>query len=1034
MTSIPSKLNRKDHWATVNRASQNHKPLGLRANPMRLQSFAWLALVSLTLVGCQSSAETDPIEQANSEAEVTEETNRSDSTSIDHLAVAREKLSRRLWDAAAKAASQALLQDPNNHEATLIAAKAEFGRGDNELAIQYASGIPNDSRLIREAIDVQVESMYRLRKFAEAAELLEDAIDANPTNWLWRHRAWQLLNRIGKREQASLQAEMLCRAGEATESELNSLMRRTDAFPTVLPTGEQIETQFAKGLGVARWQFTQGEYRTALNTLQSWQKSNDLSPAGQALVGRLLGETQSIDEFPAWHSKIDPEALDRFGDYWAALGIYFFDRRNYETTARCLLEAIRRNPTDRRTMQRLAKVFDALGQAEQAEQYRRRGVAMAQTEATSDNLQALSRSANRDRLEIRKELMRQTLELERPFESLGWAGLIFPSSAFQQLQNISQQRNALLASADARSMSRQAAMIGADLQSFSLGIPYDQLTANQSTSQATPDRLEVKPIATPALINVASNVGLDFQWYTDEGVDIESIPIHESIGGGIAVIDYDQDGWPDLYFAQGSGEPPTNQCTRTNLLSRNQQGFFNDVTLYADTENRHYGSGISAGDINQDGWMDLYVGSLGTNRILINNGDGTFRDATLDLGENTDQFTTSLGIADLDGDALPDLFESIYIEMEGAFALPEIGEDGKEVQPSPLEFYAESDRWFKNLGDGTFEMQSIPREDARPGTSLGLIITNFDNQPGNEIFVGNDVRPNHFLRHRNYTNPPQNVQAGENRLLNSADALGLANGFSGAANGCMGIAAGDYNRDGKIDLHITNFNAESANLYLQNQAGGFTDFATRYQLDTTSTPYVGFGTKAVDFDCDGWLDLAVTNGHIFDMSQYGEGFQMPPQLLMNFGSRFELTEVQDESGYWSGEYLGRSMVSLDFNRDHLTDLIINHLDQPAALLENQTDTPGKSLELELIGTSSERDAIGTRVTLSVSDNQATTAWVTAGDGYLCSDEPTLKFGLGMNQDVDSLVINWPSGKNQTFRNVASGRYLAIEGQEQLFTR
>ena len=222
----------------------------------------------------------------------------------------------------------------------------------------------------------------------------------------------------------------------------------------------------------------------------------------------------------------------------------------------------------------------------------------------------------------------------------------------------------------------------------------------------------------------------------------------------------------------------------------------------------------------------------------------------------------------------------------------------------------------------------------------------------------------------------------------------------------MGIAAGDYNRDGKIDLHITNFNAESANLYLQNQAGGFTDFATRYQLDTTSTPYVGFGTKAVDFDCDGWLDLAVTNGHIFDMSQYGEGFQMPPQLLMNFGSRFELTEVQDESGYWSGEYLGRSMVSLDFNRDHLTDLIINHLDQPAALLENQTDT-GEEPRIELIGTSSEEMRSGLALPLDSDING--NGQVTAGMATYAVMNPPSNLAW-MNQDADSLVINCRPGR------------------------
>ena len=988
-----------------------------------------LLLAVLTTVGCGSSNESsepslNSAGDVASDKQLNEENNGKEAPQ-NHLAKARQKLSMRLWDDAAEAAALELVKSPNNEEALLVAAKAEVGRGKDEVAIQYASNIEDTSRLIVEATNLRVESLYRLKRFSEAADLLEASIQREPTRWLWRHRAWQLLNRLGKREQASMQAEMLCRAGQATEAELNSLLRRTEAFPTMLGTGETAEKWFEPGLGIARWKFTEGKYREALAALDEAKEKQPLSPAGQALYGRLLSETQALDAFPRWHAQVDREKVSKLGDYWAAMGTYFFDLQAYETSARCLLESIVRNPTDRRTMQRLAKVFDALGEPEQGEQYRRRGVAMAQTEAASDSLQSIAISDNRARLELRKQLMKQTVGLERPFESLAWASLVFPSSAIQQLQSIAEQRNTLLQSADARSMSRQAALVGTEIRDYPLGEPFDQLTKIESNDSGNTKDREIKPLAAPSLTNVAASVGLDFQWYQDTEMNLASIPIHESIGGGIAILDYDLDGWPDLYLSQGSGEPPTDQCTRSNALTRNQTGKFKEVTEETNTEDYHYGSGVTAGDVNQDGWIDLFVGSLGQNRLLINNGDGTFRDGTPHLGTNIDdQFTTSLGIADIDGDSLPDLFESVYIEMEGAFALPEIGKDGKEVQPSPLEFYAESDRWYKNQGDGRFEVLPISRENARPGTSLGLIITNFDQQPGNEIFVGNDVRPNHFLRH--------DGRAGD-ALLNSADALGLANGFSGAANGCMGIAAGDFNRDNHLDLHITNFNGESANLYLQNNANGFTDFAIRYQLDTTSMPFVGFGTKAVDIDCDGWLDLAVTNGHIFDMSQYGEGFKMPPQLLMNLGTRFELTNVLDDSDYWTGKYLGRSMASVDYNRDGKIDLLINHLDQPLALMENRTQTSGTCVEVELVGTASERDAIGTVVTVESNDD-ALTSWVTAGDGYLSSDEPYLRFGLGNQSKASTISIRWPSGVQQSFDAPEPGRYLIVEGQDTLHSR
>ncbi len=237
-------------------------------------------------------------------------------------------------------------------------------------------------------------------------------------------------------------------------------------------------------------------------------------------------------------------------------------------------------------------------------------------------------------------------------------------------------------------------MIGVDPDDYSMAPAYEALLSGGEPTRSAAELMEVTPLGKPRLVNVARSAGLDFQWYQDLQINLASIPIHESIGGGIAVIDYDLDGWPDVYLAQGSGEPPTDACTRSNLLMRNRGSKFVDVTMQAHVQDLNFGSGLAAGDVNQDGFADLLIGNLGRNRLLINNGDGRFRDATEQLGVMEDRFTTSLAIADINGDALPDLFEAIYIEMEGAFALPKVGHDGRQIQPSPLEHYAQSDRWF----------------------------------------------------------------------------------------------------------------------------------------------------------------------------------------------------------------------------------------------------------------------------------------------------------------------------------------------------
>ena len=419
------------------------------------------------------------------------------------------------------------------------------------------------------------------------------------------------------------------------------------------------------------------------------------------------------------------------------------------------------------------------------------------------------------------------------------------------------------------------------------------------------------------------------------------------------------------------------------------------------------------------------MGSLGHNRLLINNGDGTFREQTSRLGAFADRFTASVAIADINNDRLPDLFESNYIEMEGGFALPKVGPDGKLISPTPLSHYPESDRWFENLGNGEFQLHEITRSIANPGTSLGLVITDFQSDGKNEVFVGIDVRPNHLL-----------VQNGDNSFVNVADTNGLANGFSGAANGCMGIATGDFNRDGRFDLQIANYALEPANLYLQNDSGDFIDYSIRYGLAAATHPYVGFGTKAVDFDRNGFLDFIVTNGHIFDVRDKGEPYQMAPQVLMSDGRSLSLTEVEDDSGYWDKTYLGRTIAMLDYDRDGATDFLIGHLDQPLALLHDETHAEGDWIQVELIGTTSERDAIGAKLSLTVDDTPYV-EWVTAGDGYFCSDEPVSRFAFPKTQPDASvrLQVHWPSGLVQDVGAIkANHRYLVIEGQPEVDRR
>jgi hypothetical protein len=247
----------------------------------------------------------------------------------------------------------------------------------------------------------------------------------------------------------------------------------------------------------------------------------------------------------------------------------------------------------------------------------------------------------------------------------------------------------------------------------------------------------------------------------------------------------------------------------------------------------------------------------------------------------------------------------------------------------------------------------------------------------------------------------------------------------------MGVAAGDLNGNGSLDLHVTNFQNESVSLYV-NEQGFFQDRNVQFDLARPSASVLGFGTQALDYDNDGTLDLVVANGHIEKAVDLNAPFFQPAQLFRNVGGRFELMEVADDSGYWQRDHVGRALAKLDFDRDGRQDFVVTHVGETSALLLNRTESTNHWFQLEIVGAVSERDAIGSRVVVRNGDVELT-EWLNAGDGFLCRNEPLLSFGVGNALSLDEVVIHWPSGKRQIFRDVkADQRYLLVEGQAELF--
>ncbi|MCO8125020.1 FG-GAP-like repeat-containing protein [Stieleria sp. TO1_6] len=905
----------------------------------------------------------------------------------------------------------------------LQAADSELARGEPRLAIELLQQIdlttsPQAAAAARRMVDHAAAAGR-----PELIEpILQTMIHRAPTTASWRHSYWKWLDQQGRRQEASRQVDRLNRMGKSTTNELLSIVRRNESYPfphsDVLPPGFDGFPPQAK----ARWYLARQHYDQAQQQLGN---AAEIASAGgwsldgsaAALLLRILSEQQS-DSFVEIELRYRPH-MTPFADYWAALGKHWIDQSQYKSAAGALLKAVEIDPTMRLAFQRLSRCFRALDRGDDADQFRYRGLQIAETETIARRIQ------ENGRLDAAQtDLAKSLLELGRPLEMLQWTRSLIPRSATPQLAMLDQQRRQIIAMPESDSIPSTTALLGLSPDDFLLENALAELAEKSAvTGQSEPQSEPLSPTTSPKLVNVAHQYGADFQWYHDRQIQLDTIPLYESVGGGIAVLDYDLDGWPDLYFAQGGGQPLQTPTTRSSELRRNQQAFFTDVSRPAGAEDYQYSSGIAAGDVNQDGFPDLYLGAIGMNRLLINNGDGSFRDATQTLADRDPRFTSSVAIADIDGDAVPDLFDVNYIELEGAFEQPQQRADGRYELPSPLLFYAQSDRFHRAAGDGSFSSTDIDSDVIQPASGLGIIVSEIDGQRGNEILVGNDLRENHYLRFQN------------GHFTDAAHISGVASGSHGLANGCMGIATGDFDNNGTMDLHIGNYRGESDNLFLQNPSGTFVDQAVGRGLADLSIPLVTFGSKALDFDRNGWLDIAVTNGHIFDMRFMNQGYKMSPGLMLLDGSGFRRSDVSDSSGYWDGEYLGRAMAMTDWNRDGQTDLVIGHLDAPTALLQNQTETPGRHhLMLELIGTDSERDAIGAKISLTAGDLKIT-QWITAGDGYFCSDESYVDIAVVGHRRVDRLEINWPSGNTSVFHDVtADARYLVLENDLELFAR
>jgi enediyne biosynthesis protein E4 len=527
------------------------------------------------------------------------------------------------------------------------------------------------------------------------------------------------------------------------------------------------------------------------------------------------------------------------------------------------------------------------------------------------------------------------------------------------------------------------------------------------------------PPAEVHFTDVTEKAGINFRHVASP----EKKYIVESMSGGVALFDYDNDGLPDIYFVNSLTVDMVKSGgkTRSALYHNNGDGTFADVTDRAGVGDIGWGMGAAVGDYNNDGFDDLYVTCLGQNHLFKNNGNGTFTDVTTKAGVGDPRWSTGAAFVDYDNDGKLDLFVANYVDFD-INHLPEFGKGrtcqykGVPVQCGPRGLPGAGDTLYRNNGDGTFTDVSKKAgvSDPEGFYGLGVICSDFDDDGLVDIYVANDSTPN-FLYHNN----------GDGTFKEIGFTSGTAVNDNGSEQGSMGVTLGDYDHDGRLDLFVTNFADEYNTLYHADAKDSFTDVSYKAKVAEVSLALVGWGTKFFDYDNDGWVDLFVANGHVYpQLENYRQ------RKLVHHNNRDgTFTEVGEQLGAPLAEKrVGRGVAFGDIDNDGDVDIVVGDLDGPPQLLRNDGGNANNSVLIKTVGVKSNRDGIGARVKV-VSGDLAQADEVRSGGSYISQSDLRLHFGLEKRTKIDLIEVRWPSGAVDKITNAGVNKILTVrEGQ------
>jgi tetratricopeptide (TPR) repeat protein len=930
---------------------------------------------------------------------------------------------------------------------------ADADNGRTDLAYEYLDRILKDCPDHQRARVIKATMSINLRRPAEAAEAIAGISDEHlastfedswalakfMTNFGFLYEAEPLMKRLllikpdhpaVRKElvrcyrlsgENAAAAEYLAAALRQPKVELRDLLMATAPLTN---WADAADVDFMKRvgqknfdpltmLGYARREMQTGHLPMAVQVLKQILAKH---PSWQPALSQLAIANWQLGREDDWRqamSQWDPATLDH-ADAWFIWGVWQLQHDEFATAVRCFGEALRRAPKHAGAATQLIAALKSLGLEAEAVGWTEYVERLTQLDHV-----CLSIGTTHQDPESVRVVARGCEDIGWPDEAQAWyrfARLHWPDNAWPEQPADGAAPPASLG--EKPGLPHQWLVSMLEDSRYPLPKPFSQLPKTEVSSN-----LAASGAATWRLDDEAARMGIRFRFQNGLKPDRKQAYMFEFSGPGIGVLDYDGDGWPDLHLTQGAPWPVQEGDTsqRDELFRNLGDGTFASVTEAAGIGEPGYSQGPAVGDLNGDGFPDVYVCNIGSDRCYRNNGDGTFTDVTAETGTAGEEWSLSAAWADLNEDGLPDLYVANYLAgdvLEHAC----VSKDGRRIQCEPTFFPGADDRLYLNLGDGTFQDISAAAGILIPGgKGMGIVVGRFqDSSRKTGIFLANDMTPNFlFVRSEESSTIPQ--------FENVGAIAGVAFGPQGTAQSSMGVAAGDVNGDGRVDLFVTNFLSETPNLFLQGPDGGFEDVANQYGLTTGGLLTEGWGAQFLDVDADGHVDLFVANGHLEEYDP--ERDRMPSQLFRNLdGRKLELVSGPGLGRYFAKEYLGRGVAVWDWNGDGREDVVVSHVSDPVAVLTNRTEAIGHRLGLRLVGVRSAREPVGTQVKLN-SGGRTLVREQVAGDGYTATNERRLSFGLGASTDPVDVEVDWAGGTVQRYSGLeVDVEYVLIEGR------